>query len=215
MSRATPSLKAPFRSFEAFPLKQVPADTAAWRVVSDEHVSNPVWFGCSGDGRFDLHPHDDHGVAYVGFSPAAAILKSSFRDAADDPPLTLTPAMFSQRRLCAVNLPSAITLANTRDQRAAGLAGITTEIATITPYKLPQWWSQALHHSGPENLDGIFYEPRHLPSGEAAAVYGARGVGNWPANTLQLLSASTLKRHLAGTGVRVLESPSSEGLTIV
>ena len=207
--RSTPSLPTPFRDLSQLPTCTLSADSAVWRVVGHDHRDDPIWFGCSGDGRFDLHPHDTDGVCYVGLNPASAVLEWGFRKASPtQTPLVLTPGMFKTRHLRRLETHIDHVLVDSTCEEASG-HGITTELGSITPYKLPQWWSQAIHETGPPNIGGILYEPRHHRTGRAAAVYGVRGVGSWADGDVDALTTAKLRAILAGTGAEVLDPPAT------
>lgn len=207
--RSTSSLSPPFLDLRQLPTRKLDAGMEVWRLVGNEHLDEPVWFGCSGDGRFDLHPDDTDGVCYVGLGRATAILEWGFRQAnPSQAPLVLTPAMFKTRHLRCLETPPGLILVDSTCEEATG-HGLTTELGSITPYKLPQWWSQAIHETGPASNGGILYEPRHHRTGRAAAVYGARGVGTWACGDVEVLTARSLRADLVGTGVEVLEPPAT------
>jgi hypothetical protein len=216
-TRQTPSLRPPFDDLSGFPTAAaLAAGTRLWRVVSDSRVDDPVWFGCAGTNRFDLHPLSPDGVCYVALDPAGAILEAGFRDAAvAGGQLTITPAMFADRHLRALYTPDMLVLADTEHHHATGF-GVTRELSTIVPYMLPQWWAQALHETGPYDLSGIRFEPRHAVGRQAAALFGPRGRGDWRTDDPVRLDAGTLRRELQATGTAVLEPPAApDNLTVV
>lgn len=216
--RQSLSLHAPFVDLAAFPTADlIPAGTQLWRIVADEHVDGPVWFGCQGTNRFDLHPLDGAGTCYLGLDPTAAIFEAGFREGkVSAGTLTLTPQMFNGQHLRPVTAPHGLLLVDVGASEAAGF-GVTRELTTVTPVVVPQWWAQALHRHGPEEAHGILFEPRHALRRQAAAVFGPYGgATDWDAGDPIELDASTLRAYLRGTGVDVLEPPrTADNLTII
>lgn len=210
--RRTVSLRAPFVDLAEFPTETLPSGTVLWRVVTRQHVGEPVWFGGHGDGRFDLHPQDASGVCYAAGDAAAAILEAGFRDAdLEAGRLVLTPAMLAHRRLRAVTVPGEILVADVGAADAVAF-GVTGELASLVPYVLPQWWAQALQARGPTGLGGVLFAPRHAPGRWAVTLFGQRGAGQgWPSEPGLVLDATRLRQTLAGTGVTVLEPPPGTG----
>lgn len=92
--------------------------------------------------------------------------------------LVFAAAMFTGRHLRELTIPDVLRLAATGDPGVNGF-GITTELANTTPYMLSQWWAQALQFM--RGLNGLAFEPRHPPGHDAAALFGPRGAGAWPA----------------------------------
>jgi len=195
------SLAAPFRDLTDFPALRVADGTPVWRVVAESHREEPWRFGCSGDGRFDLHRHGPAGTCYVAATPPAALVEAAAPQSASSPPI-LTAAVFRERHLQQVPMPATERIADTRARRVAGY-GVTAELGTVIPYTLPQWWAQALHHRG---FAGVRYEPRHAVGDTAFALFGPRGTRGG-AGIISELDAATLRALLEPVGVKVLGPP--------
>ena len=207
-SRQTVSLRAPFAALDTFPAKPLTAGSIVWRVVADQHADEPWWFGRSGDGRFDLHPHSGRGTCYVAADAVGAVLERLFRQAPVEARLVVTPVMTTGSHLQQLSLPVGRRLAALHSRAAVGF-GVTREIATTTPYVLPQWWAQALDRAG---FDGLVHALRHDPEGDGYALFWERdGARSWPTGARVQLDVQTLRRLLADTGVRVLRPPRGRG----
>jgi hypothetical protein len=159
------------------------------------------WFSSDGSGRFDLITPE--GTCYLATDAYAAI-----REATRLGPVSADWVHARELRTLAPPSPKARLAATTH--RAAGRYGVTTELATIVPYGMPQRWAAALRA---HEFDGIRHQLRHdqraRPSG--VAVFGPAGAANWPEGRREALTVDAV----AAAGVRVLALPSSSTLTIV
>ena len=159
------------------------------------------WFSSDGSGRFDLEPPG--GTCYFATDEYAALREASRLG-------PVTPGWVAARELRELEPPDTHARLAATTRRAAGLHGVTTEIATLVPYDLTRRWATAFRAHG---FDGIRHELHHdqraRPSG--IAWFGPAGVGAHPDGARSPLTDGRLER----AGVRVIPPPSTAGLTLV
>jgi len=108
-----------------------------------------------------------------------------------------------------LGLPRQCSAADTTVRAARGY-GVTAELASITPYALPQRWAAAFAATG---LQGVRYRIRHDPGGSRAlALFGAAGERRWPRGRRQPVGRALLDRLAAEAGVRVAPLPVAADL---
>lgn len=193
-----------------FPMRTLRQGKALWRVVRAGRT--PWWFSSSLNalnGRFDL-PHPE-GTCYLASDAMAALLEVVGPDLDGG---VVSESLLSSRRLMRLALPKRHRLSNLTDRRASGF-GVTAEIHTIVPYRLPQAWAQALRREG---ADGLLYHVRHDPSHEGlgVALFGKAGARRgWNAGR-EIPIADALQRKLYETcKIRVLPIPRASGLRVI
>jgi hypothetical protein len=95
--------------------------------------------------------------------------------------------------------------------RAARGFGVTAELATVTPYDLPQRWAAAFAAAG---YEGVRYRVRHDPGGSRAlALFGIAGERKrWPRGRRQDVDDAVLERLADETGLHVAAIPDSADL---
>ena len=94
--------------------------------------------------------------------------------------------------------------------RAARGFGVTAELASMTPYDVPQRWAAAFAAAG---YEGVRYRVRHDPAGSRAlALFGAAGERRWPRGRRQDVDERLLARLADETGVRVAALPAAADL---
>jgi hypothetical protein len=88
---------------------------------------------------------------------------------------------------------------------------VTAELATITPYDLPQRWAAAFAAAG---HDGIRFRARHDPGGgRALALFGAAGERTrWRRGRSSPIAGELLERLRTEAGVTVAPIPDSTDL---
>jgi hypothetical protein len=141
---------------------------------------SPWWFCTCGDCRFDLDPAVPHGdgTLYAGVDPLTGVLETLGPELAAGG--VVTRSFLAARRDWVLAYDRPLELADLTARRAVGF-GVTNELATMTPYDVPQGWAEAFHDAG---WDGIAYRARFDPAGDApsVALFDVAGVHeDWPA----------------------------------
>ena len=132
-------------------------------------IHDPVYFGKSGDYRFDdpdCPAAGCFGVLYTGADPECCILESC--GATTGVP-AVSGAYLDARAIAAIVLRGSLRFVDLVD--AGGLASIGADGRLTTgSYKVAQQWSAALKKH-PCRPDGIRYRSRHAPEWIAYAIY--------------------------------------------
>lgn len=200
--RQLPSLAAPPppEQLTAFPVWHVHAGTVLCRVTSADH--GPWWFSSTGEGRFDLPP--PRGTCYLADDEVGAVLEVL------GPLTVVAPSWAKQRSLWHLDLPEQCSAADTTVRAARGF-GVTAEVASMVPYRVPQLWAAALAAAGHR---GIRYRIRHDPGGaRALALFGAAGERTrWRRGRRRAIDDALLARVSHETGVAVAPVPHSDDL---
>ncbi|HEX5165057.1 MAG TPA: RES family NAD+ phosphorylase [Thermomicrobiales bacterium] len=124
----------------------------------------PVYFGTSGNNRFDA-PDAEFGVMYVGLDAHCAIVE--------------TVGFSAFGRLIAASSVAHLSLARIETARLLRLVDLTADglirlgadaRLTTGQYTVSQRWSRAIWHH-PERPDGVLYRSRHDPSRLSAALF--------------------------------------------
>lgn len=179
-----------------------PESTPPPRIVRLCRAVHPTWwFSNDGSGRFDLSAPD--GTCYFATDDYAAI-----REATRLGPVST--AWLQERELREVAAPEGVTRLAATTRKAAGRYGMTTELATVVPYDLPQRWATAFRAAG---FDGIRHQLRHdqraRPSG--IAIFGpAEAISYDEGGRVELT-----RKMIEEAGVTVMAPPASSGLTIL
>jgi RES domain len=156
----------------------------------------PLYFGKSGDGRFDL-PGREAGVLYVAADEAGAFIETLGHVTGTR---VITVSALRSRGVAEIHVQRPLRLV---DLTGLGLAHIGADERLCSgEYTVAQRWSLALFRH-PQKPDGLCYRSRHDPGRLGAALYQraarklrvARHVGlgereaAWLLGTLQHLSA--------------------------
>ena len=200
-TRQTPSIgpPPPPEDLAEFPVWHVHAGTVVCRVTTSG--LGPWWFSSDGSGRFDLVP--PRGTCYLADDEVGALLEVLG-------PLVVVSSTWAGRlSLWQLGLPRQCSAADTT-VRASRAFGVTAELASMTPYALPQQWAAAFAAAGHQ---GVRYRARHDPGGSRAlALFGAAGERRWPQGRRQPVSGRLLARLAAEAGVRVAPVPAASDL---
>ena len=200
-TRQTPSIGAPPQPDELadFPVWHVHAGTVLCRVTTSGF--GPWWFSSSAHGRFDLDP--PRGTCYLADDEVGAMLEVL------GPVVVVSPAWAGRLSMWHLGLPQQCSAADTTVRAARGF-GVTAELASMTPYDLPQRWAAAFAAAGHQ---GVRYRVRHDPGGSRAlALFGAAGERRWPRGRRQQVGSALLGRVAAEAGVRVAPVPALSDL---
>jgi RES domain len=196
-TRQAPSIGAPPapEQLKAFPVWHVHAGTVLCRVTTTG--LGPWWFSSDAQGRFDLEP--PRGTCYLADDEIGALLEVL------GPIVVVNPGWARRLSLWHLPLREQCSAADTTVRAARGF-GVTAELASITPYELPQRWAAAFAAAG---HDGVRYRVRHDPGGSRAlALFGAAGERRrWPRGRSRPVDDDLLDRLAAETGIRVAPVP--------
>jgi hypothetical protein len=136
------------------------------------HSSGEPYFGKAGSYRFDDHKRAKakrFGTCYCGFNLETAVAETLLHDELPERgKFRLSQAYFNSRNLVRFR-GRHLTLADLTGVPLKVLGG-DSAISTITPYRLPQLWSMAVH-AHPQNLDGIYFVSRQLNDRRAVVVF--------------------------------------------
>jgi hypothetical protein len=161
----------------------------------------PWWFSSDAHGRFDLAP--PRGTCYLADDEVTALLEVL------GPVMVVSPRWAARLSVWHLGLPRQCSAADTTVRMSRGF-GVTAELASITPYALPQAWAAAFAAAGHE---GVRYRVRHDPSGSRAlALFGAAGERRWPRGRHQDVGEQLLARLTEETGVQVAPIPAAADL---
>ena len=195
-ARQTPSIGPPPApdDLAGFPVWHVHAGTVLCRVTTSG--LGPWWFSSNAQGRFDLVP--PRGTCYLADDEVGALLEVL------GPVHVVSPAWAGRLSMWHLGLPRQCSAADTTVRGARGF-GVTSELASVTPYALPQRWAAAFAAAGHQ---GVRYRIRHDPGGSRAlALFGAAGERRWPRGRRQQVGATLLDRLAAETGISVAPRP--------
>lgn len=128
---------------------------------------SPWWFSHDGQGRFDLPPPG--GTCYLASHVAAAVLERLGETLVRAGRVAGTEA----DRMEVSRLPVKAVVADATTNEAVHF-GLTRELASVTPYDLPQRWAAALHSA---RQSGVRYWPRFSLAAEhrSLALFGTAG----------------------------------------
>ena len=149
---------------ESFPI------SALYRI--SRFSSGEPFFGKTASNRFDdRNPVKSrrYGTCYCGFDPETAIAETVLHD---EMPVKgqfpISYSDFASRQLVRFK-GEGLVLANLTGTSLKTLGG-DGSISTVTPYRLHQLWSMAIHRH-PQKVDGIGYISRHVNDRKAVAVF--------------------------------------------
>jgi RES domain-containing protein len=139
-----------------------------FRIHRADH--DPLWFGKSGDNRWDA-PGGEYGVLYTGTDLIAAFAETFLRNLGA-PPL-ISRRLLADRQISQMVPRGPLSVV---DLTGPGLARIGATAAVIHgEYSRTQAWSLAMW-SHPEAPDGLLYQARHDPSVHCLALFDRRHV---------------------------------------
>lgn len=174
MSRDSVALEPPSRSLYRFPGATL---TTAKPLHRGHSTGNgPWWFASSGGGRFDLNP--PRGTCYLAYDELTAIRETV--GAALTTTGVISHAFSAGRQLSTLTVPHDHRLADTCADEAADF-GLTRELASMTPYAIPQEWAAAFDAT----FAGLQYQTRFTtgPKPNAVGLFGQAGDAvAWPAD---------------------------------
>jgi RES domain len=185
---------------KGFPVWHVHSGTTLFRVTSSGH--GPWWFSSDGAGRFDLAP--PRGTCYLADDEMGALLEVLG-------PVAVVSADWAKRfSIWLLGLPDQTSAADTTVRAARGF-GVTAELATMTPYDMPQRWASAFAAAG---YQGVRYRVRHDPGGSRAlALFGLAGERRrWPRGRRRDVDDDVLDRLADATGLRIATLPDAADL---
>ncbi|MET3959931.1 hypothetical protein ABIE52_006866 [Rhodococcus sp. OAS809] len=171
MSRDDVALGPPSRPLHGFPSCEL---TSAQSLHRGHRTGNgPWWFSSSGGGRFDLNP--PRGTCYLGFDELTAIRETVGEALAKTG--VISEDFATERQLSTLTVPDDHQLADTCTDEAADF-GLTRELASMTPYAVPQEWAAAFD----AHFAGIRYQTRFTtgPNPNAVGLFGDAGEASWP-----------------------------------
>ncbi|WP_336879568.1 RES family NAD+ phosphorylase [Rhodococcus globerulus] len=170
MSRDSVALGSPTRTLHLFPGRTL---TTAQKLHRGHSTGNgPWWFASSGGGRFDLNP--PRGTCYLAYDELTAIRETVGAPLANTG--VITHAFSADRQLSTLTVPHDHRLADTCAEEAADF-GLTRELASMTPYAIPQEWAAAFDAT----FTGIQYQTRFTTGAKPNAVglFGEAGEAPW------------------------------------
>jgi hypothetical protein len=137
--------------------------TQPWfRIYRLHHT--PLYFGKSGDGRFDL-PGKESGVLYVAADEAGAFIETLGHVTGTR---VITVSALHSRAVAEIHVQTPLRLV---DLTGPGLAHIGADERLCSgEYTMAQRWSLALFRH-PQKPDGLCYRSRHDPGRLCAAIY--------------------------------------------
>ena len=189
----------PPEALAGFPVWHVHAGTVLCRVTPSGF--GPWWFSSNALGRFDLAP--PRGTCYLADDEIVAMLEVL------GPVVVVDPAWAARLSVWHLGLTRQCSAADTTVRGARGF-GVTPELASMTPYAVPQRWAAAFAAAGHE---GVRYRVRHDPAGgRALALFGAAGERRWPRGRQQDVGARLLARLAEEAGIRIAPVPAAADL---
>lgn len=205
MSRDSVALRPPARPLRNFPSCEL---TTVQPLIRGHQAANgPWWFSSSGGGRFDLTP--PRGTCYLAFDEDTAIRETV--GAALATAGVITSDFAATRRLSTLTVPHAHQLADTCAAKAADF-GLTRELASMTPYSVPQEWAAAFDAT----FSGLRYQTRFTtgPHPNAVGLFGPAGEADWPTDPgPESLTAAALRCGFTVAGpprsVRIVSPPTN------
>ena len=165
------TLKPPPRNLSSIKLETETVAVSSLYRVSRFSSSEP-FFGRAASNRFDDRSavkSRRYGTCYCGFDLATAIAETVLHD---EMPVKryflISYSDFASRYLVRFK-GDKLVLAKLNGPPLKTLGG-DGSISTVTPYRLPQLWSMAVHRN-PQMVDGVFYTSRHLNDRDAVVVF--------------------------------------------
>ncbi|MBT2539656.1 hypothetical protein J7E99_02760 [Streptomyces sp. ISL-44] len=169
----------------------------------------PWWFCRCGECRFDLPP--PRGTCYTGTDEVSGILESIGMDwCAGEPAIGLIPKLVKERVVHAYELPKSVNAANLSSRRAVGFK-VTNELATMTPYGVPQKYAQVFDQTRGKRRAHQFLGIRFRTRFDTGAIshglalFDDEGERSWPSSARDI--DEELLAKLRALGVFVEEPP--------
>ena len=157
----------------------------------------PWWFSSNLSGRFDVPAPS--GTCYLAYSPGCALRESLGRRLAMNT-VGLSREELADRVVSKLRTQGSVLLANTTSPSATH-SRITREIATVTPYALPQAWAAAFQSGG---FGGVRYLGRFSTgTGRADQCVALFGVNPAPGTLLEDPAPSPAIDVALTAGIRV------------
>jgi hypothetical protein len=157
------------------------------------------------EGRFDLPSPD--GTCYLASDDLGALLE---RLGPGLEPGGIAPSgLLAGRHLRALHVPRPQSLADSLARLAT--RWLTSEISTITPYRVPQAWARAFHRQG---FMGVRYGIRHSTSRRhfSVAIFGPSGERSWPKGLRAPISEKVRRRLRETHGIVLFDLPATDEL---
>jgi hypothetical protein len=137
--------------------------TSPWIRIHRRHYG-PIYFGRTGDGRFDA-PAGQYGILYVASDAHGAFIETLGHETGRT---AIDWDEIEERALAEVAVSRPLRLV---DLSGEGLAHIgADDRLTSGSYAVSQPWALKLHEH-PDQPDGLFYRARHDPSCLCAAIF--------------------------------------------
>ena len=173
-----------------------------------EHAADlrPWWFS-SGPGRFDLPL--PYGTCYLTDDASACVRERVGPDLAVHG--RVAASVLAGRVVSRLRLVGEVRAANLTSDRASDEYGVTAELISMTPYDVPQAWSDTLHRAGSGGIHGRvrFTVTEH----RALAVFGRAGERDeWPVDP-DPVPARVVAEH--GTTITLVDPPDDDQVTVI
>ncbi|OFX25432.1 MAG: hypothetical protein A2V77_15230 [Anaeromyxobacter sp. RBG_16_69_14] len=170
-------------------LSLTPVARPLFRIHASRH--RPLYFGSSGDNRFD-DPLQAYGVLYAGLSAACAFIET-FSDPLDYPFVTET--QLAQRKLTRIEVRAPLLLV---DLRGSHLRRLGADARLFAGDHAPaQLWSRAFF-AHPAQPDGLLYRARHDAGEYAVALFDRAKRSMRPQPMRATLSSPANRSLIAG-----------------
>lgn len=194
----------PVRDYRRFPSRTIRFGSRWYR--QHRHDLNPWWFSNSLEGRFDLST--PNGTCYLASTPQAATRERVGPDLAAAG--HVAASVMHGRVISALLIPETVRAANLDSDRAGHRYGITSELATMVGYAVPQAWAHVLHAAG---FGGLVARLRFSPSGQqGVALFGEGGSRTeWQTDP----DPRPLVEEARHMGIQVVRPPDNDQITII
>jgi hypothetical protein len=197
------ALSEPPHSLTAFPSWRLAPGRPVYRAHREGR--SPWWFCSDLECRFDVP--EPQGTCHVALDPLSAVQERLGDRLAASHIVTLSVLEgFVVSRL---ETPVELNLADTCHSDAESF-GITHEIATLTPYELPQQWACAFLDAG---FAGVRFKARfsHNDAPNAAALFGSAGGAEWPDDP----EPTPMEMVAHDAGIAVVTAPALAELRLI
>jgi len=172
----------------------------------------PWWFCRCGGCRFDLEDPVEPlmGTLYAGTDEVSGVMETIGPELVGG---TISRRFLADRTVWMLSYDRPLHVAELASPAAVGL-GVTNELASMTPYAIPQAWASALHQAG---WDGISYRTRFNTGSVATglALFDLAGSHpDWPAEAIGSADAPVIVSSLAARGIAVDDPPPLAALSL-
>lgn len=140
-------------------------DTAQNWIRIHEVLQNPIYFGTTGNNRFDA-PHAEFGVMYVGADLHCALVETYGRSHSK----AITVSSLSDRGLAQIRTSRDLHLIDLAESGGLTRMGADSRLCSDRDYRLTYIWSKAIYNH-PALVDGIFYRSCLDPARFACAIF--------------------------------------------